>query len=235
VVNENFNAPGAIFQNETPLLHKPVVPFEELGSAGRLVDLTPVRQYPVGNARRYTPDPFTVVRYCRSKCQYLLIPKLVAACTAACTSKMYAKYEVIINPYFNTVGMARTGAPRYPAGHFYKNEIGRDVRFSYSLKIAGPQPLVGKSWFGGVPDMVVVATAKPYGGHLGDYYDERWPSLGNNWVRFGYTQDPARIIYPTYRARFIPVRTLEKRQLALEDVNVVSDPELFGRYMSVMH
>ena len=226
VVADNFGSgSGRIFANEAPVSHGPIVWLTELPSAAQLVRLTQPKEYAVGNGRRYTPNSSTINGYC----SLLLFPPAIKACKAYQNAKW-----IPINAWYN-LDLLR-GVPKYRAGQFYDNAKGRDVRFCYYLRIQGPKPLVGKSWFGDVPDMVVIASAKPYGGYLGDEFEENFPWLLQRFQHFGYSQQEGKEIAYTYRARLIPVRTLEKRQLALqvEGANAL-DPAVFAKYLSIVH
>jgi hypothetical protein len=237
VVEDNFGPGSSIFSGESPVSHGPVIWMADVPSAATLVKLTPPGDYEAADGRHYSPDEGALTTWCTVPCLATVLPPLVAACVESCKNGQKIHYAAI-NVYYNAIALF--SVPTYSAGQFYDNEPGRDVHFTYHLRIAGPKPLVGKSWFGDTPDMVVVASAKPYGGYLGDKFDENWdwlPLPVRRIQRFGYSQQDGKEIAYTYKARLIPVRTLEKRQLAIdmEGTNVVTDPSVFARYMSIVH
>lgn len=232
VIEKNYESPDGIFAGESPVSHGPVVWVGESLNAARLARLTEPKEYAVGDGRHYTPDSAALDTWCTIACAATTIG--FPLCYKGCKSGQQTHY-LIINAALSLKALDEV--PEYRAGQFYDNEPGADTRFSYYLRLPGPKPLTGKSWFGDVPDMVVVATAKPYGGHLGDEFEENFPYFGSRLLHFGYGQNDDKKVSWTYKARLIPVRTLEKRQLAIqmEGADVLFDPELLGRYMSVSH
>jgi len=237
VVRDNFRkgGPEAIFADEDPVSAGAIVwDLDKPSALMRMVDLTEPQEYAVADGRRYKPHPGALHEFCSTWCAPTLV--FYAKCYATCRKAQQAHYAAI-NTYFNTIELAWKGVPRYEAGRFYDNQSGKDVRFSYHLRVAGPKPLVGAAWFGDVPDIVVAATAKPYGGYLGDEWEDTIPSPIPFWQRFGYEQQDNKEIEYEYRAKLIPMRTLEKRQLAvdIEGYDVYFDPQRLARYLSAIH
>ena len=232
IVSDNFGTAGdSIFSGEAPVSHGPVVWPPDAGYATTLVNLTPPTDYAVGGLRRYTGDSGALNEFC-SPCAALLVG--AGACFSACQKYEDVRY-LAVNAYFNGVTAATGDNPRYPMGNFYANDTEHDVRFSYYLRVPGASPLYGKDFFKTTPDIVVVATAKPYGGYLGAPFEEKIP--GNRMVHFGYWQQDGREIQYTYKAKLRPVTLNEKLTLAglIEGTDAITDPSTLNRYFSIRH
>ena len=148
VVNDNFGPGSSIFSGESPVSHGPVLWALDVPSAATLVKLTAPGDYEAADGRHYSPDQGALTTWCTTPCLATVLPPLVAACVETCKNAQRVHYGVI-NVYYNAIALV--SVPTYSAGQFYDNEPGRDIRFTYHLRIAGPKPLVGKSWFGDVP------------------------------------------------------------------------------------
>jgi hypothetical protein len=63
--------------------------------------------------------------------------------------------------------------------------------------------LFGKTWFDDIPEITVVASAKPYNGYLGKKFN------GGSFLGFvPFSQD--KEIRETYQAKLVPVRAVDK-------------------------
>jgi Putative Flp pilus-assembly TadE/G-like len=240
VVDDNFgNSPEAVFQNEQPVEQGPVVWPLDVAYATTLVHLTPLQDYPVSGFRRYVPDSGALTAFCTEACAFIAeVPPAFAACEQSCENIQRAHYAAI-NTWFNGQTLIEQNQPRYPMGNFYANDEAHDVRFSYYLRVGGAQPLVGKGYFKIVPDLVVIATAKPYAGYLGAPYDE-WYSVPypfEAWNHAPYEQQDGKSIQYTYKAKLRPVTNTEKLSLAgmIEGTNAITDPAVLNRYIAVRH
>lgn len=89
----------------------------------------------------------------------------------------------------------------YELGKFYDNDEGDDVRFSYYLTISQAPVLFGKNFFDDIPSITVAAAAKPYGGYLGDTFEEG---------TFIHGEQDGKEIKPSYAPKLVPMRLSEK-------------------------
>lgn len=226
IVEQNFSGDAnALFRGETPVAQGVVVWTPDvIKKAQRMVELTEPQTYKVGGARIYTP-------YFGN---YAVTCDPMYGLNVYCVFLKERLFEVYqeANYYFDTVGVF--DRPEYEIGKFYNNEAYDDVRFSYFLELPGAKPIFGGEYFREIPNIVVMATAKPYGGHMGAEYipTKSWlpPDPFGIWFVGQFEQHDRAEISTTYRAKLIPVRTLEKKQLAIQR----GDSDL-GRYLSVLH
>jgi len=207
IVEENFGSPDNLFKGETPESGL-VIPWHELAypeKSIKLVELRTPQKYRIGGARRYKPysNHYTMT------CPETIGPFPNPLCTVPKNLRRLAYIRE--NAWFN--GRALFGdVPEYTLGHFYGVPKDRDVRFTYYLELPLAQPVFASAFLKEIPKIVVIATAKPYGGHLGDEFDERWGST--NLISFGYNQQEGKEISDSYRAKLVPVRLVDRLQLA---------------------
>lgn len=95
----------------------------------------------------------------------------------------------------------------YELGKFYDNDEGDDVRFCYSLTISQSPVLFGKKFFDDIPSITVAAAAKPYGGYLGDTFEEG---------TFIHGEQDGKEIRPSYAPKLVPMTYSERCTVDLE-------------------
>jgi len=234
VIDDNFGTnDDSIFRGETPVDHGVVIGADDaLYYSETLVHLTEPADYAIGGGRRYNPNGGAKAEFC-SPCALLLVG--APACFEACEDYEDAKY-IAINLYFNGKTALFDDAPRYPLGNFYANDEEHEVHFSYFLRVKGASPIYGKEFFKESPDIVVVATAKPYGGYLGAPFKPNYPEFWTPLARFGYSQQVDRKIRYAYKAKLRPVTLGQKLSAAVlnERFNAL-EPEVLMRYIAIRH
>lgn len=207
VVTENFNASDSLFKGETPEMGLVTSVFE-MAYPERLTKLVTFRErqdYRIGGARWYSPNSGHLSVTCPESIGPLPNPPCILLKNARRAA--YIKENAIFN------GKALFGdVPRYTLGNFYGTPKDRDIRFTYYLQVGVAKPIFGADYLEEIPKIVVMASAKPYGGHLGDEFDER--SFSTNLVSLGYDEQDDKEIAPTYRAKLVPVRLIDRMQLA---------------------
>lgn len=239
IVAHNFGPSSALFHDEMPPETMGALsPFpadqgtvvwadEQADSYTKLVKLTEPQEYSVGGARLYVPyfDHYSVT--C-DPMEGLNVPCDIA------------KSAMLLN-YFGTVpwsamtvfaARAATGShPTYKLGKFYANDESHDVRFTYFLRVPAVTPVVAKDFFKEIPAIEVVATAKPYQGHLGAEFQSHMSIIPPDPTRLffvgRYTEQNDKTIRYTYKAKLIAVRGADKKALSLYNFN--------DRYFSIMH
>jgi hypothetical protein len=207
IVQENFEPTGTLFKSES-LEEGVVIPLYERAFPERslsLVRFEPRQQYRIGGARRYTPNPGHPSVWCPEMIG--IVPNLPCIALKKARAAAYLKENTIFNA--RAIG---GDIPRYRLGNFYDVPTSRDIRFTYYLQVPAARPIFGADYLKDIPKIVVVASAKPYAGHLGDRFRER--ALSSNLVSWGYDEVKGREISPTYRAKLVPVRLVDKVQLA---------------------
>lgn len=211
VIDENFfdDQGQGLFKGESPDAGV-VIPLFERMYPDRLTDLVEIRpqeEYRIGGGRWYKPYsghytvtcPESIGPFPNPAC---IIPKRLR-------EAQYIKANVIFN-----IKALGGDVPRYHLGNFYGTPKTRDIRFTYYLEVAAAKPIFGAGYLKEIPSIVVMASAKPYAGHLGDPFQERAGS--NNIVSFGYYEKPDQEISPSYRAKLVPVRLVDRLQLAAQ-------------------
>lgn len=227
VIDDNFSDSNDLFKGEAPDAGL-VIPFYEFAAFAekrdRLVEIRPLRQYRIGGARWYKANP----RHYASTCPEMIGIVPNPPCIAARRLKNigYAKENAI----FNVKAVVQGDVPRYRLGNFYGTPKSRDVRFTYYLQVDAAKPIFGAGYLYDIPPIVVMASAKPYAGHLGDPFDERAGS--SNIVSLGYTEDQGNEIAPTYRAKLVPVRLVDRLQLSQQ---LGSGGDDAARFINVFH
>jgi len=194
IVAENFGSGSQkLFSGEDPLSH-------DVAQLPRtsLLDLTDPETYPVSGAREYVPYfnnyavtcdpcPYCVCVWC---CALKADLAAAYAATAVCIT------AITIAGSYNS----------FELGKFRENNQS-ETRFAYYVVLNGTPPLFGRNLIRDVPPVVVIAAAKPYGGHLGDEFEEGLNII--NWIRFPYSQKNNKEISPTYKAKLVPVTSGE--------------------------
>lgn len=239
VVEENFGGEEKLFASEDMGSHGPA-DLTAMASFS-LVELTDPEEYDVGGYW-YLPDPthwFATPTNC---------PKWPVG-TAMCA---YTYGNYIAMDAFIFLWRSYVDPISYELGRFYDNDEGDDVRFAYYLKISQAPVLFGKNFFDDIPEVIVAAAAKPYGGYLGDtfseggisgdgwdqsYPDPEWDDPGNSetisFDPFGifHNNQPGKAITKGYRAKLVPLTTQEKLMLAIHDT------EDIGRWnpLTILH
>ncbi len=173
----------------------------------KLVKLTDPETYTLGGYW-YTPDVISNSVTSASACADF--PVGTALCAIA-----YADYE-LQNIYY------LLQSTDYKLGKFYDNDEGDEVRFAYFLKVSQAPVIFGKNFFYDIPEIIVVAAAKPYGGYLGDEFEDNF---------IGYGEQSGKEISATYKAKLVPVTNREVAALALRMAST-EDPT---RWLVVFH
>ncbi len=198
VVNANFgNGSDRIFRQAdrgtsgypNPLLDLPKNGF-------RLVTLTERDSYR-GHFYTYFYNPLgnsVAVTTCRN------LPNAPLPLGVACFVLLTAQYTATNI----AVGIIREADPiRYQTGRFYNQNPGDDVRFTYMMTVRQAPVMFGRSWFNDIPEITVVATAKPYNGYLGQKFN------GGGFLGLEpFSQN--KEIKETYQAKLVPVRDADK-------------------------
>lgn len=229
IIDENFGGSDRIFHDENPEDHGVVLWVDDMLSANlRLVQLTDPKDYEVGGIRVYAPSPTFSIPVVGNVLACNPGPYCVNVPCCAAKADLAAAYFAA-NAYF--MGRALAGShPTYQLGKFYNNNAYKDVHFTYYLRVPSAGPIVAKSFFNVIPPIEVMASAKPYRGHLGAEYESSWSSslyVGQ------YDQQSNKEHAFTYVAKLIPIRTLEKRAGWLFYGGGGLDA--FQRFMSTIH
>ncbi|HUF18076.1 MAG TPA: pilus assembly protein TadG-related protein [Thermoanaerobaculia bacterium] len=197
VINANFgNANDRIFKTADKGSSGYPNPLD-LGKNGfRLVNLTERDTYR-GHTYTYFYNPAgnsVAVTTCRS------LPNAPLPLGVACFAILTAQY-VLTNA---AIAVKREIDPiEYQTGRFYNQSQGDDVRFTYMLTVTQAPVMFGRSWFNDIPEITVVASAKPYNGYLGEKFN------GGGFlglVPFSQNKE----IKVTYQAKLVPVRNADK-------------------------
>ena len=168
IVETNFGGADTMFPNEEPLAH------DVLQIDTQLVKLTDPEEYDVPSFRLYLPYPGNKVVNTSICPTVPIVQQICQGIMVAWTTLTY----VITNVNMN-LGLYANRRVRYTTGFFYDQKLGDDVRFSYGLVIKGAPTIFGQDFFHDVPPIIVGAAAKPYGGHLGDYFETNCYALGD--------------------------------------------------------
>ena len=128
------------------------------------------------------------------------------------------------------------------------------MRFAYYLKVKQTPTIFGRNFFEELPEIVVAAAAKPYGGYLGNefeeggttgdpfeitYPDPEWDDPGNegsfSWSPFGFVHGSAdgEEIKATYRAKLVPLTPGEVETLKFLQGDMFGEAAV--RYEQVTH
>lgn len=197
VIDENFGD-GRIFQDADLMSHGLADPTEYLESD--LVKLTDPEEYKIG-AYWYLPFPANAI----------------ASQIPFGAALAYGVYLGTIDPFIFTWRMF--DPIEYEFGRFYDNEEGDDVRFAYYLTVSQSPVIFGSNFFEDIPPITVLAAAKPYGGYLGDEFEEGsilngewnksmpWPFDNFSWLPWGrmHEEQDGKEISATYKAKFVPL------------------------------
>ena len=194
VVQANFGSDSdQLFKSEDLDDNGVLIEPSRLGDVTKLVNLTDPEEYTINGQYTYV---FWPTYWSIFTCE--LIPPADAPCVW--TLAQYGGVNGAINAYrlFNPF--------KYTAGQFYDNDEGDDVRFSYFLTVSQSPVLFGKNFFNDIPSITVGASAKPYGGYLGDTFD------GGNWIP--HSQQSGKEISYTYKAKLVPMTNQEVLAMA---------------------
>jgi hypothetical protein len=199
VIDENFGDEDEALFREADLQNQGVVipphKLVDIDAMTHLVKLTEPEEYDIGSHYyAFNPEHWSL-----ETCE--LIFPLDAPCihlmaTYGSLNAYYLGIESHIDPI------------KYELGKFYDNDEGDDVRFVYSLTISQSPVLFGKSFFDDIPPITVAAAAKPFGGYLGDTFED------GTWK---HEERSGKEISPTYQPKLVPMRTLEKCAVDLDE------------------
>jgi hypothetical protein len=207
-VQANFSGDAEAIFTEADLTGQGVVIDDVLNPArmARLVQLTEPGTYEI-NGYWYFPNPENAVF------QACLDDPEPFSKAAACAWWSDVYFDVDL--YFESM---RWAYPiKYQLGRFYDNPEAVDVRFCYRLSVSSSPVLFGRTFFSDLPDIIVAAAAKPYGGYLGSDFEP------GGW--FGFYDSPSgKAISPTYKAKLVPLTGREKLGLAGAAVMGGEDP-----------
>jgi hypothetical protein len=223
VVDENFGD-GRIFVED------------DLGSQGladplewaeaNLVELTDPEEYAIG-PHYYLPYPANSIA---SQIPF---------------GAIYA-YGIYLGTIDSFIFLQKWASPNtYELGRFYDNEEGDDVRFAYYLTVSQSPVIFGKSFFDDIPPITVAAAAKPYGGYLGDKFEDGnilgggwtksmpWPFDDLSWLPIGkFTrEEDGKEISATYKAKFVPLTTGEAAGVMIQNPSF----EDADRWVTILH
>ncbi|HVT45095.1 MAG TPA: pilus assembly protein TadG-related protein [Thermoanaerobaculia bacterium] len=209
VVDANFGGSASgdrMFRGEAPawkgmLFNGP----SDMAKAHKLVNLTSPKKYAV-QGYSYAPAPE--------------LAGYLATC-APPTFNLNACWILAMYGIANTWYMNKGWIDpiEFKFGRFYENNQ-PEVRFSYFIRVKNTPAVFGKTFFTDVPEILVVASAKPYGGYLGDKFKT---GFLNYWTYEGNKE-----ISPTYKAKLVPVSTAEKINLAIANLKNPASAKWLG-------
>lgn len=212
IIEDNFTKSNSLFKNEEPDSGI-VIPWHEAGYSERLyqlVELSEPLTYAIGGARRYKAHSGHYTMTCIE--WYGPIPDPVCIAARKARAAAYLKENGILS------GSAAFGhRADFQIGQFYATPKSRDIRFTYYLTVDLAKPIFGADYLKDIPKITVVASAKPYAGHLGNEFPERLPWLriaSLNLTSYGFDQEEGKEISATYRAKLVPVRLVDRLHLA---------------------
>ena len=192
VIDENFgDEPEALFREADLGDYGVVTPPNKLADTDywtKLVKLTDPEEYDIGShyyafyPGHWSLDTCSLPFPADAPCAHLFA-------TYGALNAYYLTLESLIDPV------------KYETGKFYDNDEGDDVRFCYSLTVNQSPVLFGKNFFDDIPPITVAAAAKPYGGYLGDEFEDG---------TFIHGEKDGKEISPTYAPKLVPMRFLEK-------------------------
>lgn len=192
VIDENFgDETDALFREADLDGYGIVTPADKVVDADywtRLVKLSEPEEYDIGShyyafyPGHWSLETCPLVFPFDAPCLHLLG-------TYGALTTYYLTLESLIDPI------------EYELGRFYDNDSGDDVRFCYYLKVSQAPVLFGKSFFDDIPAITVAAAAKPYGGYLGDTFEEGF------WT---FEEQEGKEISATYGPKLVPLKTSEK-------------------------
>lgn len=189
VINANFgNGSDKIFKSADKGSSGYANPIDFVKNGGRLVTLTDPDTYN-GHSYTYAPSPnHPLVQACANT----PFPANLIPCGLVANGLSVNALIFIIRNFVDPI--------QYETGRFYDQPQGDDVRFTYQLTVTQAPVLFGRSWFDDIPEIRVVATAKPYNGYLGKKFN------GGGLVPFSQDKE----IRITYQAKLVPVRNADK-------------------------
>lgn len=190
----NFGGSDTLFRNESPAGYGMIRSASLLNHATELVELTDPEEYGVGGYNYVFYPSFPAVY----TCPCTIIPVTYPCCQLLFAYFLTDGYYFATRPFVDQI--------KFKLGRFYKNKQS-EVRFAYYLKVKNTPAIFGRNLLNDVPEITVVAAAKPYGGYL-----------GKKFKAFGGI-DPAPIVATvqgdkdiayTYKAKLVPITTIEK-------------------------
>ena len=230
VIEDNFSGTDTLFKNEEPQSGI-IIPWWELGYPERLyqlVQLTEPQEYAIGGARRYRAHSGHYTMTCIE--WYGPVPDPICIAARKARAAAYIKENAILS------GTALFGnRPDFELGNFYATPKDRDIRFTYYLQVGAARPIFGADFLEEIPKITVIASAKPYAGHLGEEFEENLPWLraaSLNLTSYGWNEQEGSEISATYRAKLVPVRLVDRLELARIAKEGPDDEE---RFISALH
>ena len=189
VVNANFgNGSDKLFKSADKGSSGYANPIDLFKNGGRLVTLTNPDSYN-GHSYTYAPSPNHPLV---TACANTPFPANLIPCGLVANGLSVNGTVFIFRNFIDPI--------KYETGRFYNQSQGDDVRFTYRLTVTQAPVLFGRSWFDDIPEITVVATAKPYNGYLGKKFN------GGGFVPFSQDKE----IRITYQAKLVPVRNADK-------------------------
>lgn len=189
VINANFgNASDRIFKQADKGSSGFANPIDLVANSGKLVKLTNPDTYH-GHSYTYVPSPnHPLVQACANT----PFPADIIPCGLVANGLSVNGIVFIFRNFVDRI--------EYKTGRFYDQGSGDDVRFTYRLTVTQAPVLFGRSWFSDIPEITVVASAKPYNGYLGQKFN------GGGFIPFSQDKE----IKVEYQAKLVPVRNADK-------------------------
>ncbi|HVT03475.1 MAG TPA: pilus assembly protein TadG-related protein [Thermoanaerobaculia bacterium] len=190
----NFSGSDTLFRNEDPADYGMIKSASLFSHLTELVELTDPQEYGVGGYNYLFYPTFPAV----DTCPCTIIPITYPCCQLLAAYGITDFYYFTIRPFVDQI--------KFKLGRFYKNNQS-EVRFAYYLKVKNTPAIFGRNVLNDVPEITVVAAAKPYGGYLGDEF-KYFAGISQAPV-VASIQGDKEIAY-TYKAKLVPINAGER-------------------------